>query len=85
MKLCSIICITTIVLYRSRQYYESKVLHNTEVTIYSTAHHFLKNNYFETKLLKDFVSPFKTLLLRHLVSKQNGLNIDFSKNLKDQF
>ena len=33
--------------YRSRQYYESKVLHNTEVTWFSTFHGSLTTNYFD--------------------------------------
>ena len=35
--------------YRSRQYYESKVLHNTEVTWYSTFHGSLKTDYFNKR------------------------------------
>ena len=35
------------VLYRSRQYYQSKVLHDTEVSLFLIAHGSLKNNHFD--------------------------------------
>ena len=35
--------------YRSRQYYESKIVHNTEVNKYSTINHFLNTDNFDTK------------------------------------
>ena len=38
--------------YKSHQYYESKVLHNTEVTWFSTAHGSLKANYFDESSYK---------------------------------
>ena len=33
--------------YRSRQYYKSKVLHNTEVTLFSTAQRSPESDYFD--------------------------------------
>ena len=48
--------------YRSRQCYESKVLHNTKVTWFSTFRHSPKN-IFLSKLPKKVIAPFITLLL----------------------
>ena len=50
--------------YRSRQYYESKILHNAEVTCFPTFHRFPKLFILiKKKLLKNVLAPFITLLL----------------------
>ena len=49
--------------YRSRHYYESKVLHNTEVTWFSTFRHSPKTDFFLSKLQKKVIALFIALLL----------------------
>ena len=39
-------------IYRSRQYYEAKVLHNTEVTLFSTSLCSYKTDHFDKKNCK---------------------------------
>ena len=46
--------------YRSRQYNESSVIHNTEVIVFSTAHRSLKPIIFMA--LKNVVAPFIAIL-----------------------
>ena len=58
---CIALSLNTI--YRSRQYYESKVHHNTEVTWFSTFRHFPLKLIFLSKLQKKVRAPFITLLL----------------------
>ena len=66
--------------YRSRQYHESKVLHNTEVSWCSTSHGPLKTDHFDKDLI-ECRSPIQYASFDTFKSKIGQLSIPQSMNV----
>ena len=65
--------------YRSRQYYESKVLHDTEVTLFSTFRHSPKTDYFDQNCKRKSLHH-SSRLFWHLQSR-NWSTVQFPINV----